>query len=115
MGLQGRLVLFAALRLCVSFFRENYFMKRVIVGGISHETSTFTPVTTTLESYRERFLLRGQAMLQALRGTNTPIGGFIDGAARHGFELIPTLFAEAHTSAPTPRPIFDGLVNELLA
>ncbi len=90
-------------------------MKRVIVGGISHETSTFTPVATTLQSYLERFLLRGGEILEVLRGTNTPIGGFIDGAAQHGFELIPTLFAEANTSAPTPRPLFDRLVNELLA
>jgi len=89
-------------------------MKRVIVGGISHETSTFTPVATTLQSYLERFLLRGDEILKVLRGTNTPIGGFIDGAEKHGFEVIPTLFAEAHTSAPTPRPLFDSLVNELL-
>lgn len=90
-------------------------MKRVIVGGISHETSTFTPVATTLESYQERFLLRGREMLEVFRGTNTTIGGYIDGAARHGFELVPTLFAEAHTSAPTPRPVFDSLARELLA
>lgn len=70
-------------------------MKRVIVGGISHETSTFTPVATTLQSYHERFLLRGNKILDVLRGTNTPIGGFIDGAAKYGFELIPTFFAEA--------------------
>ena len=89
-------------------------MKRVITGGICHETSTFTPVKTTLESYQERFLVRGQAMLDLFRNTNTPIGGFIDGADKHGFELIPTLFAEPHTSAPTPRPLFDTLVNELL-
>jgi microcystin degradation protein MlrC len=90
-------------------------MKRVVVGGISHETSTFTPVATTLRSYEERFLLRGGAILDVFRGTNTPIGGFIDGAAAHGFELVPTLFAEPHTSAPTPRPLFDSLVSELLA
>ena len=40
-------------------------MKRVITGGISHETSTFTPVETTLESYKRRFLVRGQAILEA--------------------------------------------------
>jgi microcystin degradation protein MlrC len=89
-------------------------MKRVITGGICHETSTFTPVKTTLESYQERFLVRGQAMLDLFRNTNTPIGGFIDGADKYGFELIPILFAEPHTSAPTPRPLFDTLVNELL-
>lgn len=90
-------------------------MKRVIVGGISHETSTFTPVATTLESYEDRFLVRGPAILEAFRGTNTTIGGYIDGAEKYGFELVPTLMAECHTSAPTPRPIFDSLVDELMA
>ena len=32
----------------------------------------------------------------------------------HGFEVVPTMLAEAFPSAPTPRPIFDGLVGELL-
>ncbi|MBM3802225.1 MAG: M81 family metallopeptidase [Acidimicrobiia bacterium] len=89
-------------------------MKRVVTGGISHETSTFTTVPTTLQSYRERFLLRGPEILKVMRGTNTTLGGYIDGAEKHGFELIPTLLAEAHTSAPTPRAVFDGLVGELL-
>ena len=88
---------------------------RVVIGGISHETSTFTPVQTTLASYEERFLVRGDAIVTTFKNTNTPIGGFIEGAEKHGFEVIPTLFAEPHTSAPTPRHIFDGLLNELLA
>lgn len=88
---------------------------RVVTGGISHETSTFTPVQTTLASYYERFFLRGDEILTTFRGTNTPFGGFIEGAEVHGFELIPTLFAEPHTSGPTPRPIFDEILKELLA
>lgn len=86
-------------------------MKRVVVGGICHETSTFTPVQTPLESYQERFLLRGQEILKVMPGTNTTIGGYMEGAERHGFELIPTLLAESHTSAPTPRPLFDAFVG----
>ena len=53
-------------------------IKRVVVGGISHATSTFTPVETTLQSYHQRFLLREPDMLRVLRGTNMPLGGFID-------------------------------------
>lgn len=87
---------------------------RVVIGGISHETSTFTPVKTTIQSYEERCLLRGEAIIQRFQNTNTPMGGFIDGATKHNFELIPTLLAEAHTSGPTPRPIFDALLDELL-
>lgn len=87
---------------------------RVVTGGISHETSTFTPVQTSWESYHERFFLRGEKIITTLRDTNTPIGGFILGAEAHDFELIPTLFAEPHTSGPTPRHIFDAILGELL-
>ena len=87
---------------------------RVAIGGISHETSTFTLVQTNLDSFRERGYQRGAEILETYRGTNSPIGGFIDGADKHGFELIPTAFAEAQPSAPAPRPVFDSILNDLL-
>ena len=89
---------------------------RVVTGAICHETSTFTPVATTWESYRnERFgYLEGDEIFTKFRGTNTPIGGFLDGAEKHGFELIPTVFANAHPSGPTPRDIFDTILDDLL-
>ena len=87
---------------------------RVATGGISHETRTFTPVPTDLSSFQKRAPLRGPLILNAFEGTNTPIGGFVQGAREHGFELIPTLFAESHPSAPPPRSLFDDLLHELL-
>ena len=88
---------------------------RVVTGTICHESSTFTPVATTWESYRERFgYLRGQEILDLFAGTNTPTGGFIEGAKAHGFELIATVFAEPQPSAPTPRDIFDEILEEML-
>ncbi len=89
---------------------------RIVTGCISHETSTFTPVATTRDSFFERFGdVRGRAIIEKYRGTNTPTGGFIDGADAHGFALIPTLFAEAHPSGPAPRAVFESLVDELVA
>ncbi|MCA9986978.1 MAG: M81 family metallopeptidase [Anaerolineales bacterium] len=87
---------------------------RVVIGGISHETSTFTPVQTDWDSYHERFYLHGQAIIDTFTGTNTPLGGFIEAGTRYGLELIPTVFAEPHPSGPTPRPIFDHILGELL-
>ncbi len=88
---------------------------RVITGAISHETSTFTLVPTTYESFDERFgHLRGAEILRFFRGTNTPTGGFVEGAEAHGFDLIPTVFAEAHPSGPTPREAFDAILDEML-
>ena len=87
---------------------------RVAIGGISHESSTFTPVQTTRQSYVERFLLEGEDILHAFKRTNTPIGGFIAGADAHGFDLIPTLFASPQPSAPTPRPLYDEILGRML-
>jgi microcystin degradation protein MlrC len=88
---------------------------RVITGAISHETSTFTPVETTYESFDERFgHLRGAEVLRFFRGANTPTGGFIEGAEAHGFELVPTVFAEPHPSGPAPRGVFDAILDEML-
>ena len=88
----------------------------VATGSINHESSTFTPVETTWDSYRkERFgYLQGEELIDRFRGTNTPIGGFMEGAEAHGFELVPTVFANAHPSAPTPRPIFDAILDDML-
>lgn len=88
---------------------------RIVTGCISHETSTFTPVATSWESFFERFGdVRGEEIIRKFRGTNTPTGGFIEGAEAHGFELIATIFAEAHPSGPAPRPVFERIVGELL-
>lgn len=88
---------------------------RIVTGCISHESSTFTPVATTLESFFERVgEIRGHDILDALRNTNTPTGGFIDGAEAHSFELIPTIYAEPHPSGPAPRAVFEQLLDEML-
>ena len=88
---------------------------QVIIGGVQHETSTFTPVVTTWQSYKERYYLHGEEILNLFRQTNTPIGGFIEGANAHGVKPIPTIFAEAHPSGPTPRHIFGTILAEMLA
>ena len=89
---------------------------RIITGAFCHETSTFTPVETTWESYRnERFgYLRGDELLRKFSGTNTPIGGYAEGARAHGFELLPTIYANPYPSGPTPRGIFDAVLDEML-
>ena len=73
---------------------------RVVIGGISHETSTFTTVATDLQSYKDRFYLHGDKILNMFHGTNSPIGGFIDGAKIHDFKLVPTVLAAAQPSGP---------------
>ena len=89
---------------------------RIATGAICHETSTFTTVATTWESWCNHGLgyLTGDAILDKFGGTNSAVGGFMAGADKHGFELIPTLFADTFPGGPTSRQVFDRILNELL-
>lgn len=87
---------------------------RIAIGGISHETSTFTLVPTNLDSFHERAYLHEEEIIEKFAGSNTPIGGYLDGASKHGFEIHPTVHAEAFPSGPAPRAVFDGILDELV-
>jgi microcystin degradation protein MlrC len=85
---------------------------RVAVAGLRHETNTFTPVETAVNDFTW-FNDRGEA-LQRYRGTNTPVGGFLDGAALEGFDVVPTQVAAAHPSGPISRDGFEELLADLV-
>src|ERR1700722_9369752 len=88
---------------------------RVAIGGISHETSTFAPTPTGLSEFANGLgLFRGAAMIERFRGTNNCTGGFIGGAKRHGFELVPLLWTFAYPGGLIPRAAFAMLKSEFL-
>jgi microcystin degradation protein MlrC len=88
---------------------------RIATGGISHETSTFARTPTTLREFENGLgLFRGSTILEKLRGTNNCTGGFIAGAERHGFELVPLLWTFAYPGGLIPRADYDALKGEFL-
>jgi microcystin degradation protein MlrC len=73
---------------------------RTAIGGISHETSTFAPTPTTLRDFETGLgLFRGNDIVARFRGTNNGTGGFIAGAERHQFDLVPLLWTFATPAA----------------
>jgi microcystin degradation protein MlrC len=89
---------------------------RIITGGVLHETSTFATGTTTVGDFEAgRGLLRGAAMFDKFGGANFCCGGFLDGAQKHGFELVPLLWTFATPSGLVERASYDALKNEFLA
>lgn len=88
---------------------------RIATGGISHETSTFAPTPTTARDFETGLgLFRGRDIVERFRGTNNCTGGFIDGAARHGFDLLPLLWTFAYPGGLIARSAYDALKNEFL-
>lgn len=87
---------------------------RFITGQISHETNAFSPIRTELRHFGERGHIEGMEILEQFAGTKTPIGGFIDFAAEHGWELIPTISASAVPSGLVAAEAYDVLLGRLL-
>jgi microcystin degradation protein MlrC len=87
---------------------------RIVTGTISHETNVLSNIETDLEQFRKRRLLYGEEVFDFFRGTKTPVGGLLDGCERHGFELIPTVFASATPSGTITAEAFDTLLGDIL-
>ena len=89
--------------------------KRVLVGGIWHETNSFSPVPTDLAAFRRYLFLEGEAVISGSRGTNTEIGGMIAAAPGAGLELVPSIYIGAAPSGLVSREVIDLLIGRLKA
>jgi microcystin degradation protein MlrC len=92
-------------------------MRRVLIGGMLHETNTFNPIITGLEAFKLRGLFCGDELLAARRGTQSEIGGFIAGLEDAGLGVVPAVFSEAMpaglVSSEALQAILDGLLDAL--
>ncbi len=70
-------------------------MPRILIGQIKHETNTFSRVPTDLDSYRRRLLAVGDEIAPRLAHTRTELAGFMAAGKRWGWEIVPTIAADA--------------------
>ncbi|MFQ3585069.1 MAG: M81 family metallopeptidase [Cyanobacteriota bacterium] len=68
---------------------------RIAIGGISHETNTFSIVPTTLSDFLCCHYAEDEQLFTQYQGTKTSIGGFLDAARDFEFQVVPTLMAAA--------------------
>ncbi len=88
---------------------------RIAIGGISHETSSFAKVRTTLADFELGFgLFRGDEVIRRFTGANICTGGFVDGAQAYGFEVVPLLWGFAYPSGLIVRDDYEALKREFL-
>ena len=85
---------------------------RIAVGGIQHESNTFSSVRTDRAAFRVEV---GDRLVAVWGPAHHEVGGFLAGAARYGFEAAPTLMADATPSGPVTAAARDDLVADLLA
>ena len=72
-------------------------------------------ILTGLDEFRSRRLLYGDELFRKFTGTATPAGGIIEGCKRHGFELVPTVFASATPSGIVTKEAFDQILGDIVS
>ena len=90
---------------------------RIATGTIAHESSTFTPIRTTYESFAcdsALGIVRGQEILDAHRGTNREPAGYLTSAEEHGFQLVGLLWTATQPSGPIEASAWRRLKGEFL-
>ena len=79
---------------------------KIAVGGIAHETNTFSTLPTTLQDFT---ILRGRALLSG--GQSEP---FWSSVINEGHEVCPLLRAYATPSGKVAKAAFETLLSELV-
>jgi len=93
-------------------------MTRIAVGGIQHETNTFSPVKATYDDFVAPDawpgLTRGAAMFDAVAGVNLPVAGAVHELRGLRHECVPLLWCSAQPSGCVTRDAYDRISSMLL-
>ncbi|MDA1279917.1 MAG: M81 family metallopeptidase, partial [Chloroflexi bacterium] len=92
---------------------------RIATLGIHHETNTFASNKTTLAEFGTSGLQtyavqRGQQYYDMHEKSQTSMSGFIRGAEKHGFELVPLIFAATDPAGTIADEVLETLGGEAL-
>lgn len=87
---------------------------RVLVGGISHESNTFSNVLTGMRQFEASRLAYGDDIPKMYSGTNTSVGGFLRAASELGIEPVFTVVAGANPSGPVLRSTYEAFKQRIL-
>jgi microcystin degradation protein MlrC len=89
-------------------------MIRIAVGGLMHESNTFSATPTDLGSFESGGLEEGQGIRDRWGAAHHEVGGFFQAAHDLGFEPVPTHMAWATPSGTVARDAYETLIARLL-
>ncbi|MBI1896916.1 MAG: M81 family metallopeptidase [Acidobacteria bacterium] len=84
---------------------------RIAVAGILHESNSFSTVKTNWADFTIR---RGPEIAGEWKLSNHEVAGFLAGAEKYDFEMVPVMVASATPSGPVTDDALDRLAGELI-
>jgi len=91
-------------------------LMKFVIAMMKHETNTFSPIPTPFEAFnRNGGPHRGQAVIDAWRGTNHAIAAFIDLAEKEGAEIVTPIAGSAEPGGKGEAGAYAIFVEEICA
>ena len=86
-------------------------MTTIAIGGIMHESNTFSDTRTDYGAFSQTF---ARYLIDAWSETHHEMAGFIQGSAQYDYDAYPTLMASATPAGPVTDDAFDRLTDMLI-
>lgn len=93
---------------------EGNVAKKFVVAMMMHETNTFSPLPTPIDSFARWGALNGPNAIKDAEGTNTSLGGFIEVARKAGAEFTVPMAASAHPSGLVTREAYEQMTTAIV-
>ena len=87
---------------------------KILLARMNHETNTFSPVATPLQSFGENGPLYGQQACEDARNSRTALGAFIKLAESAGHEIVVAVSAMANPSGKVAAQAYTHLCDTIL-
>jgi microcystin degradation protein MlrC len=86
---------------------------RIAIAGFMQETNSFVPFTTTVKTFEDQYLYRGEEMLTAYGSARLEIPAALDVLREAGATAVPLLATMAMASGTVERQSFDIIMGEI--
>lgn len=90
-------------------------MRRVLTGDLNHETNTFSRRPTGIPEFENYQVATGPEILTRFHDVNHEQTGFIDCAARYGWDLVPSVVASANPGGTVTAEAYERYAGMILA
>ena len=87
---------------------------RIAIAEMKQETNSFVPFTTTVQTFEDQYLYRGDDLLTAFGSARLEVPGALDAIREAGGEAVPLLATMAMASGVVERRSFEILLGEIL-
>ena len=88
--------------------------KKFVIAMMMHETNTFSPLPTAIDSFSRTGALNGQPAIDEAEGTNTSLGGFIEIARKADAEFTLPMAASANPSGLVTKAAYEQMTSAIV-